>query len=79
MNFNDTVEITLTNRGKEILRIHENNILKNFPPDVLKERLADENNKLKLPLWEVAYIFGHDLVMGGEPPFLMNFKFVEEL
>lgn len=81
MNFNDTIEITLNDYGKEILHKYEENYLKllsdnNYASLNFKERTVDENNKIQLPLWEVANIFGSHLYVGRKEPFKMEFKIV---
>lgn len=81
MNFNDIVEIELTDVGKQILSEHEENLFKQLSDNeyvrsCLRKRCCDENNKIQLPLWEVANIFGAYLYVGRKEPFKMEFKIV---
>lgn len=67
MNFNDRVEVTLTDRGRLVLYKYE--IDAGAP---VHSKYDMTGSRLRMSLWELMHVFGPEMTMGSEPCFEQN-------
>lgn len=65
---NDMVQVILTDEGKGILK----HFLKRFCGEPPYDLLPDDQEVLRVPLWQIFLIFGNSFASGKEPLFVRN-------
>jgi len=67
-NINDYVFVKLTDRGREIHRIHYERVFPDHPDIVYQEPEVDADGESKFQLWDLMTIFGEHMYLGCNPP-----------
>ncbi len=66
LNINRTVLVREQPRG--VVAFNEHYRANGVDPEMYRTMYRQPDGRLKMPLWEVAYVYGSEMYMGPEPP-----------
>ena len=68
-NINDYVKVKLTDKGRELHKRYQNELLKHWDKYEYKAPKEDEDGWSKWQLWDLMQTFGPHIHLGGINPF----------